>query len=85
MDGHDLDRTADAAIACALRDDADGLASLVLPMDDVDLRRLVARLASRAAESLNGWAADAGGTREDTLMMWQAAMLRAEQERTSEE
>ncbi len=81
MDGHDLDRTADAAIACALRDDAEGLGALILPLDAGELRRLVARLAARAADGLSGWAGNAGGTREDTLALWQAAMLRAERER----
>jgi len=81
MQGLELDRTADAAIACALRDDVDGLVTLVRPLDAAELRRLVGRLAVRAAEGLSGWAADAGATHEDTISMWQHAILRAERER----
>ncbi|MBY8883408.1 MULTISPECIES: hypothetical protein [Streptomycetaceae] len=82
---NDLDRTADAAIACALRSDADGMASLVTDMDALQLRKLAVRLAARTAEALTEWAADAGATPEQTLMMWQAAILRARREESERE
>lgn len=81
MHGIDLDRTADAAIACALREDVEGLVTLIRPLDAGQLRRLVGRLALRAAEGLEGWAADAGASHEDTIAMWQRAILRLETER----
>ncbi len=84
MHGTDLDRTADAAIACALREDVDGLVTLIRPLDAAQLRRLVGRLAVRAAEGLEGWAADAGASHEDTVAMWQRAILRLEAERGGE-
>lgn len=79
----ELDRTADAAIACALREDVDGLVALVRPLDEAQLRSLVGRLALRAAEGLAGWAADAGASHEDAIAMWQSAILRAERKRGS--
>ncbi len=85
MSDLDLDRTVDAAIACALREDVDGLVTLVRPLDAAQLRRLVGRLAVRAAEGLAGWAADAGASHEDTIAMWQSAILRAERERSAED
>ncbi len=81
MHGIDLDRTADAAIACALREDVEGLVTLIRPLDEGQLRRLVGRLALRAAEGLEGWAADAGASHQDTIEMWQRAILRLETER----
>jgi hypothetical protein len=85
MHGVDLDRTADAAIACALREDVDGLVTLISPLDEAQLRRLAGRLAVRAAEGLSGWAADAGASQEDTIAMWQHAILRAERRRTGDD
>ncbi|MDI5961616.1 hypothetical protein POF50_002350 [Streptomyces sp. SL13] len=81
MHGIDLDRTADAAIACALREDVDGLVTLIRPLDAAELRRLVGRLAVRAAEGLEGWAADAGADHEQAVSMWQDAILRLERAR----
>jgi hypothetical protein len=81
MHGIDLDRTADAAIACALREDVDGLVTLIRPLDAAELRRLVGRLAVRAAEGLEGWAADAGAGHDQAVAMWQYAILRQERER----
>jgi hypothetical protein len=75
----ELFRIADAAIACALQDDPEGLSTLVLPLDDTQLRRLAVRLAVRACEAMVGWAAEAGVTPDQVVQMWQTAILMAEQ------
>jgi hypothetical protein len=75
---HELDRTADAAIACALQSDAEGMVALVQPLPADELRRLSVRLAARAADALTAWAADLGVPPDQTLAMWQNAILRAE-------
>ncbi len=76
---NNLDLAADAAVACAFRDDSEGYDLLVRDFDPLEMRRLCARLATHAADALIAWAADAGATPEQAADIWQRGiMLRAQ-------
>jgi hypothetical protein len=71
----DIDRTADACVAAALRQDHHGLVALMSDLDPHELRRLAGRLAISAADALVGWAEDSGATHEQAAEIWHRGIL----------
>ena len=75
----DPDRLADAAIACALNKDTEGLEVLMRDLDPAQMRKFATRLAAGAADTLIEWAADAGvGPRQAAEIWRRGILLRAE-------
>lgn len=72
----DLDRIADAAVACALQDDPAGYAVLVRDLEPAELRHLGARLAQHTATAMSSWAEGLGVLPAQALEMWQEVILR---------
>ncbi len=74
----DLEAVADAAIACALRKDADGYAQLVRDLDADQMRAVAWSVAEYTATSMIERVEDAGlaKPRKLALELWQGVMLR---------
>ncbi|MGK5629059.1 hypothetical protein [Streptomyces sp. URMC 123] len=81
MPEYEWDRTAMAAIAAALADDAEGAAALLEPLDAKDLRHVVIRLAATLADTLLTEARRSGASREEVVANWQACILDHETKR----
>ncbi|MDI5972778.1 hypothetical protein POF50_026125 [Streptomyces sp. SL13] len=71
----DPDRLADAAIACVLNEDTEGIELLLHGLDPSQTRRLAGRLAAGAADTLIQWAADSGVGPRQAADIWRRGIL----------
>ncbi len=78
--GFEPDRLSDAAIACALNEDPEGIDVLMRGLGPAQMRAFAAQLAMGAADTLVQWAAESGLGPQEAAGIWRRGMLLRAQE-----